>query len=228
MNPLRPTLPSWTRVLAVCWTASALLLAAATHATAQDATALLTKLSNKAKTYTTIEATFKSTLVDTRNNLRVEQRGTLYLKGKRYQIDLGDFVVVSDGVTVWTYEKEMNECYIENAADMEQDGIDPAKLFTIWEDNFRSELKGKVNIGGVNCTQVNLYPKGSEKRSFHTIQLFVDEAKLQVVRVVVKGREGSDVQYDVTKFTPNVALADDRFKFNKAKYPGVKMVDNRL
>ncbi len=228
MNSFQLPLPGYARVRIAPFLTLCLLVLSAATAHAQDATALLTKLSNKAKTYSTIEATFKSTLIDSRNNLRVEQRGTLFLKGKRYQIDLGDFVVVSDGVTVWTYEKEMNECYIENAADMEQDGIDPAKLFTIWEDNFRSELKGKVNIGGVNCTQVNLYPKGSEKRSFHTIQLFVDEAKLQVVRVIVKGREGSDVQYDVTKFTPNVALADDRFKFNKAKYPGVKMVDNRL
>lgn len=228
MNSFQPSLPGLARVRIAPFLTLCLLVLSAVTAQAQDATALLTKLSNKAKTYSTIEATFKSTLIDSRNNLRVEQRGTLFLKGKRYQIDLGDFVVVSDGVTVWTYEKEMNECYIENAADMEQDGIDPAKLFTIWEDNFRSELKGKVNIGGVNCTQVNLYPKGSEKRSFHTIQLFVDEAKLQVVRVVVKGREGSDVQYDVTKFTPNVALADERFKFNKGKYPGVKMVDNRL
>jgi outer membrane lipoprotein carrier protein len=228
MNSFQLPLPGIPRVRISFLLAALLALASTLHMQAQDATALLTKLSNKAKTYSTIEAAFKSTLIDTRNNLRVEQRGTIFLKGKRYQIDLGDFVVVSDGVTVWTYEKEMNECYIENAADMEQDGIDPAKLFTIWEDNFRSELKGKVNIGGVNCTQINLYPKGSEKRSFHTIQLFVDEAKLQVVRVIVKGREGSDVQYDVTKFTPNVALADDRFKFNKAKYPGVKMVDNRL
>ena len=228
MNSFQLPLPGHARVRISFLLAALFTLVSSLQVQAQDATALLTKLSNKAKTYSTIEATFKSTLIDSRNNLRVEQRGTLFLKGKRYQIDLGDFMVVSDGVTVWTYEKEMNECYIENAADMEQDGIDPAKLFTIWEDNFRSELKGKVNIGGVNCTQVNLYPKGSEKRSFHTIQLFVDEAKLQVVRVIVKGREGSDVQYDVTKFTPNVALADDRFKFNKAKYPGVKMVDNRL
>ena len=65
-------------------------------------------------------------------------------------------------------------------------------------------------------------------RSFHTIQCYIDEKALQVVRLVVKGREGTDVVYDVNVFEGNGTIPEGAFTFDQAKYPGTAIIDNRL
>jgi len=40
-------------------------------------------------------------------------------------------------------------------------------------------------------------------------------------------KDGNEVTYTLTKFTPNVALDDGLFRFDKAKYPGVEVNDLR-
>ncbi|HBL37528.1 MAG TPA: gliding motility protein, partial [Flavobacteriales bacterium] len=63
---------------------------------------------------------------------------------------------------------------------------------------------------------------------FHTIQLFIDEDALELKRAVVKGREGTDVTYDVLTFKPQAKIPAGTFRFDPAKFPGVNLVDNRI
>lgn len=208
-----------------------LVLAACTCAIsvhAQDAHALLERMSERARTFESVRATYTSLLIDKANDLEMTQEGTIEIEGDKYHLDLGDYVVISDGESVWTYERSINECYVDDAEELAEDGMDPSKLFTIWEDDFRSELRGKQTLGSEQVTVVHLYPNVSDNKSYHTIQLFIDEEALELVRAVVKGREGTDVQYDVHNFEPNAPVNAARFSFKAASYPGVDIIDNRL
>ena len=49
-------------------------------------------------------------------------------------------------MTVWTYEPEMGECYIDDAETIAEDGIDPARMFTIWEEGFKKVMKGDAKL----------------------------------------------------------------------------------
>jgi len=40
-------------------------------------------------------------------------------------------------------------------------------------------------------------------------------------------KNGNIYTYSIVKFTPNAAVTDDLFSFNKSKYPGVEIVDLR-
>lgn len=200
----------------------------ATSSFAQDAHALLERMSAQARTYTSVRASYTSLLVDKANDLEIAGAGTIDIVGEQYHLDLGDYVVISNGETVWTYERGINECYVDDAEELAADGMDPAKLFTIWEDDFRSEQRGSQQIKGRNVAVVHLVPNQPEEKSYHTIQLYIDETKLELVRAVVKGREGTDVQYDVTQFEPNATVDSGAFTFNRSKYPGVEVIDNRL
>ncbi|MDP4588575.1 MAG: hypothetical protein NWS86_10405, partial [Flavobacteriales bacterium] len=55
-----------------------------------------------------------------------------------------------------------------------------------------------------------------------------DKNKMELFKMEVKGREGSDMVYKVKSFKTNTSLSDTVFKFNKALYPGVEMIDNRF
>lgn len=198
---------------------------------AQDdprAASLLAKVSEKMEQYSSFHAEYASLMVDLQSDLEMSQDGEVWIEGDRYHLELGNYVIVCDGQTVWTYEPEMGECYVDDAEVIAEDGVDPAQMFTIWEDGFKQVWKGEVTEAGRSLSRVDLHPDGAEERSFHTIQCFIDSEQLQVVRLVVKGREGTDVVYTITSFEGNGLVPDGAFKFDQAKYPGTTMIDNRL
>ena len=195
---------------------------------AQDAEALLNRLSEEAKSYGSIEATYTSTLIDRASDFESVQKGSIQIDEDQFHLDLGDYRIFSDGITIWTYEVAVNDCYIEDTETMADEGMDPSKLFTIWEDDFKNEWKGELDINGQKTTQINLYPAGEKEKPFHTIQLFINESNLRLVRAVVKGREGTDVTYDVDTFSPNATIQPGLFKFDATQFPGVNVIDNRI
>ena len=208
--------------------AATLTLGFATWGWAQDANALLSKLSEQAKSYGSIEATYTSTMVDKVSDFEATQSGTIFVDGSKYSLDIGDYLIISDGVTIWTYEPAVNDCYVDDAEMMAEDGMDPSKLFTIWEDDFKNEWKGTATVNGEELTQINLYPLAGDDKPFHTIQLFISEKDLELRRAIVKGREGTDVTYDVGSFKPQAEVPASTFTFDPAKFPGVNIVDNRI
>ena len=208
--------------------AATLTLGFATWGWAQDANALLSKLSEQAKSYGSIEATYTSTMVDKVSDFEATQSGTIFVDGSKYSLDIGDYLIISDGVTIWTYEPAVNDCYVDDAEMMAEDGMDPSKLFTIWEDDFKNEWKGTATVNGEELTQINLYPLAGDDKPFHTIQLYISEKDLELRRAIVKGREGTDVTYDVGSFKPQAEVPASTFTFDPAKFPGVNIVDNRI
>lgn len=195
---------------------------------AQGAESLLSRLSEDAKAYGSIAATYTSHMVDKVSDFEAKQTGQIFIDQDNYFLDLGDYTIICDGTTIWTYETAVNDCYVDDAEVMAEEGMDPSKLFTIWEDDFKNELKGSTVIDGRAVTHVNLYPNQGDEKPFHTIQLFIDEATMEMVRAVVKGREGTDVTYDVTSFKPRAEVSASKFQFNAEDFPGVSIIDNRL
>jgi outer membrane lipoprotein-sorting protein len=210
------------------FTLAALLVTTAHVSLAQDADALLSRLSEEAKGYGSIEATYTSKLIDRASDFESVQQGSIQIDGDQFHLDLGDYQIFSDGVTIWTYEVAVNDCYIEDAETMAEEGMDPSKLFTIWEDDFKNEWKGELKVNGQLVTHINLYPSGEKEKAFHTIQLYIDETNLRLVRAVVKGREGTDVTYDVETFQSKAIFKSGLFKFDATQFPGVNLIDNRI
>ena len=199
---------------------------ALTSALSQDPDLLLGDLSEKAKTYTAYEISYTSTLVDLKNDFELTQEGSVQIEGDRFHLDLGDYVIYCDGESVWTFEPEMNECYLDDMETMREEGMDPSQLFTVWEEDFRREWMGRAQVGDKDCAHVNLY--AGEDKPYHTLQLFIDDSALEIVRIVMKGREGSDVTYTVTSFSTTLEVKPGMFTFPAEKHPGVDLIDNRI
>ena len=206
------------------------LLAAAllcsSPALSQNADQLLNALSEKAQTYKAYEISYVSQLVDLKNDFELTQEGTVQIDGDRFFLNLGDYHIYSDGETVWTYEPELNDCYVDDTETMKEDGMDPSKLFTVWEDDFKREWKGRQTVEGRDCAHINLY--AAEDKPYHTLQVFIDDKAMEIVRIVMKGREGSDVTYTVKSFSTTLEVKPNMFVFPKEKHPGVNFIDNRI
>lgn len=220
MKPMLKNLSAWMGITLLSLSASSVF--------AQDSKKILDELSVKAKSYSTVSAEYSSRLLDKQSSVDLTEKGSIKVKGNKYNLDLPSYNVISDGVTVWTYEKENNSVFIDNLADMGNDGMNPNEMFRIWEKGFRHEYKETKTEGGKPYYVINLYPTDPKGKPYHTIEMMVDKTKMELYSVKVMNRDGSEVSYLLKAFTPNKEIADTVFKFDKTKYPGVEVVDNRL
>jgi outer membrane lipoprotein-sorting protein len=186
---------------------------------------ILNKVSAKYKGYKTVKADFKYTLEIQAQKFKEEQKGTLYLKGGKFRLDMGNQTVISDGKTMWTYLKESNEVQINNF-DSKALGINPAEIFTMYEKGFLYAYMGDQTVNGKSCYAIELTPT-DKKQTYFKIKMYVDKKTNNIVQSKIMEKNGNIYTYDITTFTPNVELAETFFTFDKTKYPKVSVVDLR-
>ena len=191
------------------------------------AKAILEKLSAKTKTYKTLTADFNSTLENKQANLSIEQKGKLKINGDKFRLNLDDYIVITDGVTTWTYNKADNEIMIDNNADIEDDSqIKPSEIFTIWETGFKYAYEKSEAVAGINCDVIKLFPKDPSKRSFHTIKLYIS-ANSELKKMIVNGKSGDNYLYQINKLVPNENFTESTFTYKASEFPGADVIDNR-
>lgn len=189
--------------------------------------AIVDKLISKSRAYTSFEADFSSALVNTASKLNVKQEGNVKVKGKLFRLTLTDNTVINDGKAIYTYSKKSNEVTISDPADMDKE-LDPSKLFSIYEQGFKSLfVEEKKDADGTVVQVIKLFPLEPGKKPYHTVIITVDKAKVEARVVKVLYKDGNEVTYTLKKFTPNVDLYDSVFIFDKSKFPGVEVNDVR-
>ena len=198
---------------------------------AQDAKAedILKKVSDKARTYNSLKAKFTSVLEDKAIDLTAKQSGSILLSGEKFKLNIDEkYLVISDSKTLWNYGMDTGECMIENVSDiMEDQGIQPSQIFTIWENDFKKYYDSETQVGSRDCHVIKLIPVSPKEKPFHTIKVFIDKTNLELAQAIIYGKEGNNTTYTFEAFEPNVSVSSGDFVFNKSEYPGVEMIDNR-
>ncbi len=188
------------------------------------AKSILDKVSAVTKTYKTIKLTYSLSITTPEGN-PINQKGSAYLKGDKYVIETSDQTIISNGVNVWTYIKSDNECYLSEVDEDDEDVMKPSEMLRIWEKGFTFKYMKEMDYKGKKVHEINLYPKNKAKSKYHTIVIKIDKVKNQVVNVHIKGKNGSHMKYNLNKLEQNMSISDSKFIFNKAKYPGVTIIE---
>lgn len=187
----------------------------------KKAESILNSVTAKTKSYKTISISFTYTMENTKKKIKDSYSGTLLSKGDKYKLNISKQEVICDGKTVWTFLKDANEVQISEV-EPNDDSFTPTKLLT----NYTKDYKSKFIEEKGNTQVIELYPLQKGK-SFTKVQLTVDKTKLQVMKFVIFDKNGSTFTYAITKFTPDLTIADKEFVFNKADHPGVEVNDMR-
>jgi outer membrane lipoprotein-sorting protein len=104
--------------------------------------------------------------------------------------------------------------------------ISPTKLFTnFYDKEYKYRYMGTKTVSGKPCDMIELTPVASGKQ-FAKVELAVDKSST-IVGGNVFEKNGNQYRYEVSGFTPNAAVNDATFTFDKKKYPGVEVVDLR-
>lgn len=189
------------------------------------AKSILEAVSKKINGLKTLKANFALHLSGANGKVKETKKGTFYMKGPKYRVEIAGQHIICDNKTVWTYMKETKEVQVSNFNPNEQT-LSPAKLFTnFYDKEYAYKYIGTKKVGDKNCDIIEMTPTNKSKQ-FSKVELAIDKAST-IVGGNIWEKNGNTYKYEVSGFTPNANIGDDMFTFDQKKYPGVEVVDLR-
>ena len=191
------------------------------------AKAILAQVSKKYRSYKAIKSNFTFAVQNKQANINESQRGVLYVNSaaNKYKVSMSDKDLISDGKTQWTYLKADKEVQVSDAAG-DGDALNPAKVFTMYENGFKYLYTGESKVGAKTYQMIDLSPTDTKKPYFK-IRLSIDKATKQIAKVLIFDKNGSNYSYTLTGFSGGTAVPESTFVFDTKKFPGVEVVDLR-
>ncbi|MBW6460713.1 MAG: outer membrane lipoprotein carrier protein LolA [Bacteroidales bacterium] len=190
----------------------------------KSADAILKEVSEKTQSYSSIRINFTYNMDNPTAKVHESETGTLLVKDEQYRLDIAGQMVISDGVTIWTYISDVNEVQINEVED-DEGILTPTRLLTAYSTDYKSKLTGEVTRGG--RVQYALELKPQTDKSFTNVELNIDKELMRIARIAIQDKNGNTFSYIVNRFDANVPVKDSDFKFNIKDYPGVEVIDMR-
>jgi len=188
------------------------------------AKALLDKVSKKFKGLTTVQGNYSLTVTTRAGKPAGKKSGQIFVKGAKYKITEQSMQILCDGKKVWKYEPAANEVSV-SAVDNSSGAITPQKLFTnFYDKDFLYKLNGPVTVNGKKVQEIEMTPT-DKRKSFYKVYVYIDEAQSMIVSSKIYENSGNIYNYSISNLKINAALADNLFAFDKAKYPGVEVIE---
>ena len=191
-----------------------------------DAKTILDNVSAKFKTYKTVTANFKLTVLNAAGKAQGTKTGVVNMKGSKYRVNISGQEIYSDGSNIWTYDKSANEVQLTKF-DASTNAITPQKMFTnFYDKDFLYKLNSETKQGGKTIQQVELTPVDKTK-AFFKVLVDIDKNSKNIVSTTVYEKNGNRYIYRVNSLKTNMDLPESIFVFDAKKYPNVEVVDLR-
>jgi outer membrane lipoprotein-sorting protein len=218
----------FTLVLPVCLLFTANCFAQAPVEQDPKAKGILDELSKTTKAYKTISAEYEQIVLNKEKKQVDKQNGKIQVKGNKFKLEIPGNTIVCDGKTVWTHNKDAQEVSIKNYEPNTEDGLDPTKIFTIYETGYKYKYDKEEKINGIAYHIISLFPTiKPEKKKFHTIKLYIDKIKKQVHEIKMMMKDGSTQAYEIKSMKPNANLPDAVFVFDTKNFKPDQIIDER-
>ncbi len=190
---------------------------------------ILEELSEVTNRSQSIEATFKTSIIDNGKDLNDGRGGKIITSGEMYHLYFDDMEIISDGESVWTVLADAEEVQL---SDVPEDGdvddyANPTKIATIWERGFNYQFEKDDVLNGKNVHVINLYPQNPDEKDFHTIKLYINRDENTLAKIIIKGKGGTDVVYAIDSFDFNPEIKENTFKYSPSEHPEFEMIDLR-
>lgn len=191
-----------------------------------EAKKLLDAVSAKFKTYASPQATFTYKVENAQGKALSTKKGTVTMKGSKFRVSMDGMEILSDGKTIWNYDKSANEVTVNNVTEGGA-AMTPQKMFTnFYDKDFYYKLNGTKSEAGKTLSEIELTP-ADKTRPYHKVYVLVDKGAASIYSARFLEKSGSRYSYTVNSLKPSSTIADADFSFNKSRYPGVEVVDLR-
>ncbi len=192
------------------------ILFSAFYATAQNASTIIEKASNKFVSSKSISATFA--LIDNGHS----QNGSISVAGNKFVINTPQLSTWFDGKTQWSYSPQANEVNITIPTSDELQQINPFAIIGC----FRSDFNAKTLKSVKGTYKIQLSPKKANQ-SIKNVELTLNSSTYFPTLIVITAKNNSKATIKVKAINTGGTLNASTFIFDAKKYPGVEIVDLR-
>jgi outer membrane lipoprotein-sorting protein len=142
-----------------------------------------------------------------------------FRKGNQFRLELRNMTIVSDGSTIWNYNKKENKVVID---ELDNSGKLPFSLESILNEypsksTLSSSTEGRLNV-------LVLTPKPEAGLNFKSARLWINSEYL-VEKVLIKNSNSSDFELNISEYKLNQDISDSRFRFDIPE--GSRVIDLR-
>ena len=193
-----------------------------------EAKKILDKLSLKTKSYKTVRIKFSYTIENIKEDVVETHKGYAFMKGQKYKLIIPGTEIFSNGKTVWRYLKDAEEITISERSKDDESILNPAKLFTIYQNGFKYKYIGEETVNNTKFDIIDLFSEKPAKKNYSRIRLKINKSKNIIASIKTFGKTGSNFIVDVLEFKPNIKISDKLFILDKNKYPSdIEIIDAR-
>jgi len=149
-------------------------------------------------------------------------KGRMYLKNPdKFRTETADEVMVTDGVTLWTYSEE-NKQVIKDKLDRSKKIFKPNQYLSDFRAEYRVELKGEEKVNKVNCYKLELTPQ-KEDLFITKMTIWIDKKTLLAKKLEYWDSNDNQITLTFDRIKINQGMDDSKFVFKSP--PGVEEVD---
>jgi outer membrane lipoprotein carrier protein len=186
---------------------------------------ILDAVSAKYTALKSFQAGFTQTLENPAAKLKQNINGDVTVSGQKYHLKANGQEVLNDGKNTWTYLKNENEVNVSESDPSNQD-MSPAQMYNMYKKGYKYTYVKSLKDAGVASDLIELSPDNKTNDVFK-VQLIVGTADKAIHSVKTFKKNGTRTTFTLKNFKPNVPVTASTFAFDKAQYPGVKVVDLR-
>ena len=192
-----------------------------------EAKIILDRMAEEIKQYPSIQADFSLIVLDHKENKKNTTHGSILIKGDKYKMASGGTTVYFNGTTMWTHAEDDNEVTITEPDNKDDDFLsNPAKVFTIYNRDFKYLYRGETNIDSALMHEIDLFPRNLDQ-PYSRIKVFIAKKTGQLAIISAVGKDGVDYSVFLNKMVTNKVFPDEVFTFEPSKYKKITVVDMR-
>ncbi len=191
-----------------------------------EASALLKKVSAKYKAYTSSKTDYSIKIHFAEAKTDIVKKGTLYLKGAKFKMQIDEVISTCDGKNIWNYLPNEKQVQI-SVYDKADGNISPEKFFTLWEKDYIYRIKEKKTVNGKNTAVIEMSPTTKKNGGIFKIDVTINTSTNELMSFLIYEKNGTRTTYTINTTTPNISLAETFFTFDAKQFPGVEVVDLR-
>ncbi|MDA3816368.1 MAG: outer membrane lipoprotein carrier protein LolA [Prolixibacteraceae bacterium] len=188
----------------------------------QDAKKILDKVSEQTRSYISITTDFDFIMENKEVDIREVNSGYIILQNNKYKLNLNGIEIFNNGETQWTYMPDAEEVNISEAVTDENDYMNPANIFTMYENGFSYKLIGETPSGNY---KIELSP--DEINEFSKITLEIENDSHQIDKAIMTGTDGNSYIINLKNWDVSKEYPETTFEFNAGEHPSVNIIDLR-
>lgn len=185
---------------------------------------LVKTASDKIRSHKSLKIDFTYEMDNKEMDIQESMSGILFSEGKKYYMEVGDNVFISDGTTIWNYVDDLEEVQISNASDAEG-GLTPTQILNDFEEHFKATFIKQEIHKGKKVDIIDLVPKISQ--AFFKYRVALDSKDQMIVYSIAYDRHGGTYTYNLNKVQINPTILTEKFSFDKSKFPNAYINDLR-